>query len=268
MFATAPQLRSRIFQRMQRVLIVDSQPASARLLADTIRAGGPTEIVMVADTQRGMSAVRALDPQIVFIEHPSTGIDGYAFTKALRRGDTDTRKAPVVMVTAEATAGSIISARDSGVHEFLRKPFTMKDLERRLEAVFLRPRDWIEGVGYVGPDRRRFNSADYAGPRKRRIDARQNESQGKLQQALQIVRAAAAGFGGDPKQARRALEAQVMALKSLLSVYPDMAMPVVSLEVWELEFPTDNAAAHEELKRRAEALMPFMPAPAEQSRAA
>jgi len=268
LFATAPQLRSRVFQRMQRVLIIDSQAASARLLAEAIRAGGPTEIVMVADTQRGMAAVRAMDPQLVFVEHPSTGVDGYAFTKALRRGDTDTRKAPVVMVTAEATAASIISARDSGVHEFLRKPFTMKDLERRLEAVFLRPRDWIEGLGYVGPDRRRFNSADYAGPRKRRVDARQNEAQGKLQQALQIVRSAAAGFAGDPKQARRALDAQVMALKPLLGVYPAMAVPLVALEVWELEFPTDNAAAHEELKRRAAALMPFMPADDQKSRAA
>ena len=53
----------------------------------------------------------------------------------------------------------------------MRKPFTIKDLERRLEAVTLKPRDWVEAVQYVGPDRRRFNSAEYKGPRKRKADA-------------------------------------------------------------------------------------------------
>ena len=38
----------------------------------------------------------------------------------------------------------------------MRKPFTIGDLERRLEAVTLKPRDWVEAVQYVGPDRRRF----------------------------------------------------------------------------------------------------------------
>nr|6SFT_A Chain A, Two-component receiver protein CleD [Caulobacter vibrioides NA1000] len=34
-----------------------------------------------------------------------------------------------------------------------------------------KPREWVEAVAYVGPDRRRFNSADYKGPRKRKADA-------------------------------------------------------------------------------------------------
>jgi hypothetical protein len=52
---------------------------------------------------------------------------------------------------ARPPAGAILAARDAGVHEFLRKPYSMKDLVRRLEAVTLRDRDWVEGVGYIGP---------------------------------------------------------------------------------------------------------------------
>jgi len=40
----------------------------------------------------------------------------------------------------------------------------------------------------------------------------------------------------------------------------------VSLECWDLEFPDDNDLARDELKRRADAMMPFMPP--EQVRAA
>jgi hypothetical protein len=75
------------------------------------------------------------------------------------------------MVTAEATPSSIGGARNSGVHEFLRKPYTAGDLFRRVENVVLKPRDWIEAQMYVGPDRRRFNSEDYGGSKKRRADA-------------------------------------------------------------------------------------------------
>ena len=72
------------------------------------------------------------------------------------------------MVTAEATAAAILAARHAaGVHEFLRKPYTIKDVMRRLDAAILRQREWIEAVSYIGPDRRRFNSGDYVGPRKR-----------------------------------------------------------------------------------------------------
>jgi DNA-binding response OmpR family regulator len=258
-FATAPQLRQRIAAGLARVLIIDPQPAQARLLADLLRGVSRGEVAVVSDFARGQAATRAMEPQLIFIEHPAYGVDGYGFTRDLRRGDSPSRKTPVIMATAEATAAAILAARDCGVHEFMRKPFTMKDLERRLEAVLLKPRDWVEGLGYVGPDRRRFNSADYQGPRKRRADARQDQSVGRLQQALQIVRAAAVGYESDPRQARRALQTQVTVLKPLIAVYPAMASAVVALEVWDLEHPEDSAASTAEMRRRAAALEPFMP---------
>ena len=78
--------------------------------------------------------------------------------------------APVILYTADATVDTIKGARDAGAHEFLRKPYTIKDLFRRVENVVFKPRDWIEAQMYVGPDRRRFNSESYAGARKRQAE--------------------------------------------------------------------------------------------------
>ena len=89
------------------------------------------------------------------------------------------------MISGDATAAQILGARDAGVHEFMRRPYTMGDLQKRLEAVSGRPRDWIEAIHYVGPDRRRFNSADYKGPTKRRTDGPIKTQ--KLSQALKII---------------------------------------------------------------------------------
>ena len=70
---------------------------------------------------------------------------------------------------------SIKAARDSGAHEFLCKPFTAGHLFKRVENVALKPRLWIEAKMYVGPDRRRFNSGDFEGAKKRRADSAESQ---------------------------------------------------------------------------------------------
>lgn len=211
MFNGDAKNHQRVCALMQRVLIVDAQAASAKLLADLIRDICQCQIWTAADLSRGLMVAQGVEPHIAFVDH-GPGLDGLAFTRALRRGDLDCRKAPVVMFSSEATAAVIIGARDAGVHEFLRKPFTIKDLTRRLEAVATRPRDWVEGVGYVGPDRRRFNSGDYSGPLKRRVDHAETPDEARVMQALRILKAALAAVEVDPRQALRAMTAQADAL--------------------------------------------------------
>ncbi len=88
----------------------------------------------------------------------------------------------------------------------------MKDLIRRIEAVALKPRDWVEAVGYVGPDRRRFNSGEYKGPRKRKADTSVSTPAARIEQAVRIVKAALPAVEAEPMQAMRALSAQAAEL--------------------------------------------------------
>jgi hypothetical protein len=67
----------------------------------------------------------------------------------------------------------------------------------------------IGAVGDVGPDRRRFDSAEYKGLTKRGLDPRDGEPAAQLSQALRIGRSAARHFDTDPIQARRALARRV-----------------------------------------------------------
>ncbi len=199
---------------LARVLILDPSPASARLLAELLQMVGLGEVWTGASTERALHLAETADPQLIFTEFAGEGVDGIGFVRRLRRGNLACRKAPVIMVTAQATPGSILAARNVGVHEFLRKPFAIKDLVRRLEAVAVRPRDWIEAVGYVGPDRRRFNSGEYRGARRRRVDAAADPAQARIVQALKIVSAALGAVQSDPTQAFRALNVQAAELQN------------------------------------------------------
>jgi len=199
---------------MARVLILDPAPASARLLSELLQNVGLGQSWIGASTEQGLSLARNVDPQLIFTEFAADGLDGIAFTRRLRRGTLACRKAPVIMITAQATPAAIWAARDVGVHEFLRKPFTIKDLVRRIEAVATRPRNWVEAVDYVGPDRRRFNSGDYRGARRRRADSAADPAEARIAQALKIVSAAVDAIEFDPAQAFRSLNAQAVELQN------------------------------------------------------
>lgn len=211
------KLFQRLAPKLQKVLVVDPAPVGVKLLTELLRTitGGSAQVWSAPNDGKAMQMAQVVDPQLIFVEHSGAGLDGLRLTKMIRRSDFACRQAPVIMVTGEATAQAILGARDAGVHEFLRKPYTMKDLLRRLEAVALKPRDWVEAVHYVGPDRRRFNSAEYAGPKKRKSDSTATPDQQRMLQALKIVRAAAGSLKSDWAQARRALMAQAFDLQKV-----------------------------------------------------
>ncbi len=221
---------------LKRVLIVDPNPHSARLLLEIVKGMGAGEIVVEPSETRAMQTAAALEPGIVFTERNGDNLDGESLARALRRSNLACRRAPIIMVTADATASTIIGARDSGVHEFLRKPFTSADLLKRVENVALKPRDWVEAVGYVGPDRRRFNSGEFSGEQKRRADKPATGAAamaGARDQAMRILAAALDQFDNDPMQAVRAIREQAAILKSLAMKASDsrLAVAVGALEV-------------------------------------
>jgi two-component system, response regulator PdtaR len=193
---------------IQRVLILDPAVASARLLSELLKDLGARHIVVETSGAGAMAACKVCEPHVVFTDLVGGGPDGLEFVRLLRRSSLPCRQAPIIVVTSQATTGAIVAARNSGVHEFLRKPFTIKDLTRRLEVSTLRHRDWIEAMNYVGPDRRRFNSGDYEGPRKRRADHRAAPDTERIQQALKIMKSAIAAIDADPAQALRSMQAQ------------------------------------------------------------
>ena len=171
MFSADPKTLQRVAPRIQRVLVIDPVPGASRLLGELMKEMGSRMVMVATRTEQALAMCKDLDPHLITVEFAGADLDGLEFTKRLRRSALPCRQAPVIMVTAEATASSIVGARNSGVHEFLRKPYTAGDLYRRVENVTLKPRHWIEAVMYVGPDRRRFNSGEFSGAKKRRSDA-------------------------------------------------------------------------------------------------
>ena len=87
---------------------------------------------------------------------------------------------------------------------------------------------------YIGPCRRRFNSANYAGPKRRETDkahASDSTYLGRVDQSLRILKSAIAQFNDDKLQAIRSIQAQCDALQALSATAKDprMSYTVTSL---------------------------------------
>lgn len=264
MLVLDPKLAQALAPCLERVLIVDPSTASARLLSDQLRNISTGRVWIATSTRQALALAENESPQVIFVEFAGGEVDGAAFTRKLRRSHFACRDAPVIMTTAQATPAAITAARDAGMHEFLRKPFTFKDLVRRLEAVALHRRGWVEAVGYVGPDRRRFNSAGYAGRRKRKTDSVEDPDQARIVQALKIISAALPMLELDRLQAFRALQAQAVELQKVGTIVgrPELVQAALALHHLLRKLGSPQALNRAAIQPEAEALLAFLEKPA------
>lgn len=259
MFNQIAKTTQRMSPMLRRVLIVDPQPASARMLGELLRDMVQPEIWTAPTNAKALKMADKVDPQVIFCELSADPVDGVKFTRALRRSASACRKAPVILVTAQATAAAILAGRDAGAHEFVRRPYTVKDLTRRLEAVTLHSRSWVEAMDYVGPDRRRFNLAEYQGPLKRLADQAVPPQAVRIAEALKIIRSALAAIDREPDQALRALLVQTTELTLAAAEVSDnrLAMATNELHRYVFESVSTGGLSAAEANRRAQALMAY-----------
>lgn len=163
------------------LLIVEPDAAVAstwRRLLEVLRIRRPTFVKdgteawsLLRGEQKGAAAsgVR-VDILICRWELPGEE-NGLALIERLRRDAASPAPfLPTVLVTAAVTREKVRQALDAGAHEMLMLPLAPKAVETRLREIVERPRKFVRGGGYFGPDRRRQVRADYAGPFRRADD--------------------------------------------------------------------------------------------------
>lgn len=117
-----------------RILIVEDEIMARRGLADLIRRIDPAhEIVgLAANAQAGLSQIRALSPDITFVDIRMPQMDGLEMIEeAFRQGVTAT----FVIISAFAEFSYAQKALSLGVREYLLKPVTYEDVDAVLKKL-------------------------------------------------------------------------------------------------------------------------------------
>ncbi len=159
------------FQRL-RFLVVDDDAPVRRILRAMLEGFGSREVYEAADGAEGLQAFATLSPDIVITDWEMPGLDGLALTRRVRDPQTSPNPfAPVIMVTGYGERRRVLQARSAGISEYLVKPVSPRALYERILGVVARPRSFVRGPGYFGPEPREPSTVSSGSPLSGRTDS-------------------------------------------------------------------------------------------------
>ncbi len=115
------------------VLVVEDDANISELLRLYLEKEGYT-VTIAATGEDGIISFRQASPSLVLLDIMLPGIDGWGVLRTIRQES----KTPVIMLTAKGETFDKVSGLQLGADDYITKPFEMKEVLARIEAVLRR----------------------------------------------------------------------------------------------------------------------------------
>lgn len=116
------------------VLVVEDDSDIRRGLADSLRFAG-FEVLQAGDGERGLAEALRADLDLLVLDLILPGLSGYELLKAVRSARPTL---PVILLTARGEEDDRIRGLELGADDYVTKPFSVRELLARVEAVLRR----------------------------------------------------------------------------------------------------------------------------------
>lgn len=117
------------------LLIVEDEADLLRLLSYNFKKEG-FEVVQARSAEAGLAAARKSRPDLILLDIMLPKVDGLEMSRTLRK-DSDV---PIVFLTAKKSEVDRVLGLKIGGDDYVTKPFSLKELIARVEAVLRRSR--------------------------------------------------------------------------------------------------------------------------------
>lgn len=153
------------------VLIVESTRAMFDLTRSVLQTFGVNQVYSAYNAEEGFETFCRVNPDLIIIDWLEDPKNGLELTRRIRADKKSPNPfVPIILMTGYSQKKRVLQARDSGITEFLVKPFTAKALYQKIEQLIERPRHFVNSGHYFGPDRRRKRDGEYSGPDRRNAE--------------------------------------------------------------------------------------------------
>ena len=115
------------------VLVVEDDRNIAGLLQMYLEKEGYA-VTVAYDGGQGLQKFRSIKPDLVLLDLMMPVMDGWAVCRAIR-GESQT---PIIMLTAKGETEDKIQGLKTGADDYITKPFEMREVLARIEAVLRR----------------------------------------------------------------------------------------------------------------------------------
>jgi Response regulator containing a CheY-like receiver domain and a GGDEF domain len=113
--------------REARVLIVDDYSDTALLLQRLLARNGLEHLYVATDPRTVIDELPKLQPDLVLLDLYMPYIDGYTLLRRIREWAAE-EYLPVVIMTADVRAETLLRAINDGATDFLTKPFNATEI--------------------------------------------------------------------------------------------------------------------------------------------
>ncbi len=151
-----------------KVLIADDMKPMRNLTSSVLQTFGFKDIAVASNGDEAFELYCRFNHDLVITDWIMEPTDGLELAQKIRTDPASPNKfVPIIVMTGFSAKARVEKSRDTGITEFLVKPFNAEDLYRRIFQIIEKPRKFVEAEEFFGPDRRRKIGTDYSGPRRR-----------------------------------------------------------------------------------------------------
>ncbi len=131
-----------------RILVVEDDPALLRGLVDVLVYNG-YEVKGVEDGGQGLDAGLSGAYDLLLLDVMLPTLDGFSICKEIRK------KKPgqgIIMITAKGAEDDIVTGFNAGADDYISKPFSLREVMVRIEAVLRRTGKQLGDVEFIFQD--------------------------------------------------------------------------------------------------------------------
>jgi DNA-binding response OmpR family regulator len=118
------------------ILVIDDEVKILEVVEAFLRSKG-FNVLTATDGLKGLELFKSNQVVLVLLDLMLPGLSGEDVCMEIRKQS----RTPIIMLTAKVTEDDLVKGLDTGADDYITKPFSLKELNARIEAVLRRTRD-------------------------------------------------------------------------------------------------------------------------------
>ena len=138
------------FMEKMNVLLVEDDEDIGEMLQLSLQASD-IGVTWCVDVMKAQESLRESTPDIILLDWMLPGISGPDWVKFLKNQD-ENKRIPIIMLTARSEEEDKITGLETGVDDYVTKPFSVRELIARMGAVLRRTDvSTVSSIVKIGP---------------------------------------------------------------------------------------------------------------------
>jgi DNA-binding response OmpR family regulator len=116
-----------------KILVVDDDPTMRTMVEDHLKVVG-YDVKCAVDGGMAIRVTREWEPELILMDVMMPVMDGFTTTRRIREFSS----IPIIILTAKGGEEDLVIGLDAGADDYVKKPFSAKELLARVRAVLRR----------------------------------------------------------------------------------------------------------------------------------